>query len=147
MSTTTDLLEGIARQLQSAGIGIYNESGVYAAGDIGIVLKVVPATPDRVIVLNSYTPGNTDHPDQPLGTIAVQFRVRGRPNRPLDTNETLDAIEALLQGQEQYRYGTVQATQALRATSIPLGQDGSKRFEHTDNYYIDVELPPTLHRQ
>jgi hypothetical protein len=147
VSTTTDLLEGIARQLQTAGIGVYNETGVYTADQIGIVLKVVPATPDRVIVLNSYTAGNSDNPDQPLSTTAVQIRARGRANKPLDTDETLDAVNTLLQGQDQYRYGTVQALAVSRFSSVPMGQDGNKRFEHADNYYIDVELPPTLHRQ
>lgn len=145
MSATRDLLEGVAWQLHNAGIGVYRPDGVYTTADIGIVHKNTPTSPDRCIILNSYTPGNTDDADQPLGTVAVQFRVRGRPNRPLDTNETLDAIFRLLQGQEQYRYGTVQATQVYRYTSIPMGQDASKRSEHADNYYIDVELPPTLH--
>lgn len=147
MSATGDLLEGIAWQIHNAGIGVYRPDGVYAATDIGIALKVVPVAPDRVIVLNSYTPGNTDHPDQPLGTVAVQFRHRGRPNRPLDTDDTKDAVFDLLQGQEQYRYGTVQAISVDRFSSMPIGQDGSKRFEHVDNFYIDTETAPTAHRQ
>lgn len=147
MSTTADLLEGIAWQLHNAGIGTYRPDGVYQAGDIGIVLKVVPATPDRVIVLNTYTPGNSDHPDQPLGTVAVQMRFRGRPNKPLDTDESKDAVHDLIQGQEQYRYGTVQALSVSRFSSMPMGQDGSKRLEHVDNYYVDTETPPTAHRQ
>lgn len=147
MSHTSDLLEGIAWQLHNAGIGVYRPDGIYAAGDIGIVLKVVPATPDRVIVLNAYTPGNADHPDQPLSTTAVQVRARGRANKPLDTDDVLDAVNVLLQGQEQYRYGTVQALSVTRTSSVPMGQDGNKRLEHADNYYVDVELPPTPHRQ
>ncbi|KRE79947.1 minor capsid protein [Arthrobacter sp. Soil763] len=147
MSATTDLLEGIARQLHTAGIGVYNPDGVYTPEQVGIVLKVVPASPDRVIVLNVYTPGAADNPDQPLSTTAVQVRTRGRANKPFDTDETLDAVNTLLQGQEQYRYGTVQALAVTRTSSVPLGQDGNKRFEHADNYYVDVELPPTLHRQ
>lgn len=147
MSTTTDLLEGIARQLHTAGIGVYNPDGIYTPDQVGIVLKVVPAAPDRVIVLNAYTPGNADNPDQPLSTTAVQIRARGRANKPLDTDATLDAVNTLLQGQEQYRYGTVQALSVSRASSVPMGQDGNKRFEHADNYYVDVELPATAHRQ
>lgn len=147
MSATGDLLEGIAWQLHNAGIGVYRPDGVYAAGDIGIVFKTVPVSPDRVIVLNTYSPGNTDHPDQTLGTVAVQFRHRGRPNKPLDTDDTKDAVFDLIQGQEQYRYGTVQALSVSRFSSMPLGQDGSKRFEQTENYYIDTETPATLHRQ
>ncbi len=146
MSVTSDLLEGIAWQLHNAGIGVYRPDGVYQAGDVGIVLKVVPVSPDRVIVLNSYTPGNSDDPDQPLGTVAVQFRHRGRPNKPLDTDDTKDAVFTLIQGQEQYRYGTVQALSVSRFSSMPLGQDGSKRFEQVDNYYIDTETAPTVHR-
>lgn len=147
MSATSDLLEGIAWQLHNAGIGVYRPDGVYAAGDIGIVLKVVPVAPDRVIVLNTYTPGNTDHPDQPLGTVAVQMRFRGRPNKPLDTDDTKDAAFNLLQGQEQYRYGTVQALAVTRFSSMPMGQDTSKRLEHIDNYYVETETPATAHRQ
>ena len=147
MSTTSELLEGIAWQLHAAGVGVYRPDGVYTASDVGIVLKVVPASPDRVIVLNAYTPGNADHPDQPLSTTAVQIRARGRANKPLDTDETLDAVNVLLQGQEQYRYGTVQAISVSRFSSVPMGQDGNKRFEHADNYTVDVELPPTPHRQ
>lgn len=147
MSATRDLLEGIAWQLHNASVGVYRPDGVYAPGDVGIVLKVVPVAPDRVIVLNTYTPGNTDDPDQPLGTVAVQFRYRGRPNTPLDTDDTKDAVFDLIQGQEQYRYGTVQAISVARFSSMPMGQDGSKRLEHVDNYYVETETPPTLHRQ
>lgn len=146
MSTTSDLLEGFAWQLHNAGIGVYRPDGVYAATDIGIVLKVVPVAPDRVIVLNTYTPGNSDHVDQPLGTVAVQMRYRGRPNKPLDTDDTKDAVFNLIQGQEQYRYGTVQAISVNRFSSMPMGQDGSKRLEHIDNYYVDTETPATIHR-
>ena len=147
MSTTSDLLEGIAWQLHNAGIGVYRPDGVYQSTDIGIVMKNIPVSPDRVIILNTYTPGNTDDVDQPLGTVAVQFRYRGRPNRPLDTDESKDAVFDLIQGQEQYRYGTVQAISVARFSSMPMGQDGSKRHEHVDNYYIDVETLPTIHRQ
>lgn len=146
MSQTSDLLEGIAWQLHHAGIGVYRPDGVYTAGETGIVMKTIPVAPDRVIILNTYTPGNTDDPDQPLGTVAVQFRHRGRPNKPLDVDETKDAVFNLIQGQEQYRYGTVQAISVARFSSMPLGQDGSKRGEHVDNYYVDTETPPTLHR-
>lgn len=145
MSARGDLLTGIAQQLADAGIGVYSQAA-YATTDTGITLKTVPAAPDRVIVLNVYTPGQTDNPTIPMTQYAVQVRVRGRANQPLDTDETLDAVYNLLHGQEARTYGTVTTTQTLRASSVPMGQDANKRYEHADNYYIDATLPPTANR-
>lgn len=146
MSFTTDLLTGIAQQLHDAGIGTYRPDTPYLAGETAVVFKDMPTTPNRVIVLNTYSPGADDNPHVPVSLIALQVRARGNPGQPLDPDGLRDAVYNLLHGQEHRTYGTCHANQILHQSTIPNGKDDSKRWEVSINFYADVDLPPTPNR-
>ncbi len=45
MSYTVDLLDGLARLLDTAGVGTYRPDGVYAAGETAITIAATPPCP------------------------------------------------------------------------------------------------------
>jgi hypothetical protein len=144
MGATRDLLNGIAGMIVTAGIGVLNTNGVYASTDTGIIMLVMPGSPDRVIVLNAVSQG--DNITIPLGQVMVQVRVRGLPNNPLDALDLSDSIFAVLHGATNLTFGSVHVIQMNRKVNVPMGQDDVKRSEIADQYYLDVDAPPTALR-
>lgn len=142
MSDTSDLLTGLAAMIAGAGLGItYNQNGIYTSGQTGILMKVMPSTPDRVVVLNAVSQG--DHITLPQGQVMVQIRGRGLPGQPLDVDTLLDSIKTILHGSTNLIFGGVTVIQMNRQVRAPLGMDDSKRWETADQYYLDVATPPT----
>jgi hypothetical protein len=145
MSVTSDLLTGLAVKLAAAGLGItWSPSGVYTAGQTGAWMKILPAAPDRAVVLNAVVQG--DDISIPLSRVMVQVRGRGLPNKPLDVDDLMDSISDVLHGSTNLTFGTVHVTQMNRLISIPNGMDDMKRWERIDQYYLDVDVPPTANR-
>lgn len=136
---TVTLLRGLAEYLAGAGIGKWSESS-YAAADIGIRLFDVPQTPDRAITLTPYTIGDdvrTDISDQ-----GIQIRCRG----PARANATFaldldDAIFNTLQAAEHLRLGGLVVDSIERRSSLPMGVDGSGRWEIASNYALTLSRP------
>lgn len=143
MSYTTDLLAGVAAQLSAAGIGVYHTDPTipYQDTDTAIVLKTMPATPNRCIVLNLYGTGAPEDPQTAVSQLGLQVRCRGLPNPVTDVNDLADAVFLLLHGKQHQQYGSVHANQINRVSTIPMGQDSNKRQEHADNYYVDCDMP------
>jgi len=146
MSFTTDLLTGLAQQLHDNSIGTYRATGAYLASETAIVFKDMPVSPDRCIVLNTYVPVANDSPNIPVSLIAIQARVRGNASQPLDPDALRDAIYNLLHGQMHRTYSTCHANHITHYSTVPMGKDGSKRWEIAVNFYADVDLPPTTNR-
>lgn len=144
MGATRDLLTGLAQMIHDNGIGVYNPTGVYSPAQTGIIFKNVPTTPDRVIVLTAVP--LTDMTMIPVGKMLVQVRTRGIPNDPLDTDDLGDAVFDLLQGLMNLTLGATHIIQCLRNSSVPMGQDSSKRWERVDHMYMDIDYPPTVNR-
>lgn len=144
MGATRDLLTGLAQMINDSGIAVYDPSGVYTAGQTGIIFKNVPTTPDRVVVLTAVP--FTDLTMVPAGLVLVQVRTRGLPNNPLDVDDLGDAVFDLLQGLRDQTFGTVHIIQCLRKSSVPMGQDSSKRWERVDHMYTDLDFPATVNR-
>ena len=145
MSTTTDLLTGLAGMIAGAGLGItYNQAGAYTAGQTGIFMKIMPATPDRVVTLTLVP--RRDDITMPYGQAMVQVRGRGLPNNPLDIDSLLDSIFDILHGTKDLTFGTAHVTQMNRESSVPNGMDDAKRWERFDAYAIDLDVPPTVLR-
>lgn len=137
---TTLLLEGVAQRLEDNGVGRYipdtDQESVYAADDLAIVLQDVPASPARLITLNTYSP--TDHPHMAYGTVQVQFRVRGFNT---ECDDIADAIYNLF---HQARYMDIVAgypaiSYSGRVSSIPLGRDPNGWSERSDNYEFHAQ--------
>lgn len=145
MSLTTDLLDGIAGLIIGAGIAVQKTApDVYLDSDTAISWSLMPTQPDRCIVLTDFPV--SDDPAQALGQIGVQLRIRGLPGDPRDAQELRDSIYELLQGLINQFFGSVHVIQCNRRSSIPNGQDDSRRFEYFENYYCDVDLPVTANR-
>lgn len=143
MGVTTDLLEGIAGMIVAGVPGTsYNPSAPTVNN--GILLKRMPPSPDRVIVLTAVYQG--DDITMPLGQVMVQVRGRGLPNRPTDVDDLLEDIFPVLHGVTKRTFGTVTIIQMNRKVSVPMGTDANMRDERIDQYYLDVDFPPTTNR-
>jgi len=143
-TATRDLLVGFAQMLNDSGIGVYNPSGVYTPTQTGIVFKTVPQGPDRCIILTVVP--LIDSVEIPMGKTLLQVRTRGLPNQPLDVEDLGDACFDLLQNIKNLTMGSTHIIQCLRNSSVPMGQDNSKRWERVDHMYIDLDYPPTVNR-
>lgn len=140
MSTTTDLLDGVAGMIVAGVAGTsYNLNAPTVNG--GIVQKLMPASPDRVVTLTAVNQG--DDITLPSGQVMVQVRGRGLPNIPSDVDDLLDSIFTVLHGTTNLVFGTVTVVQMNRKVSVPMGMDDLKRWERIDQYYLDVDFPPT----
>lgn len=146
MGWTNDLLGGLAQAANTAGLGTYpfTAGATLPSGGAGIFLKNQPDTPDRVVVLTAYN--LVDSPDQPFSSVSVQFRFRGLAADVRDVDDLADAWFDHFQGLTYLQCGPVELQQMLRRSSIPGGQDDSRRWERTDNFSLDAWLQPTLHR-
>jgi hypothetical protein len=144
MGATRDLLNGLAGMVVAGGLGVFNPNGIYAASDTGIIMLIMPASPDRVIVLNAVSQG--DNITMPLGQVMVQVRVRGLPNNPLDALDLSDSLFGILHGTRDLTFGSVHVIQMNRKVNVPMGQDSAKRTEIVDQYYLDVDAPATAAR-
>jgi hypothetical protein len=128
--------------IAAAGLGIdYDPDAVYTPDQTGILMKVMPADPDRVVVLNAVWQG--DNITLPAGQCMVQVRGRGLPGQPLDVDDLLDPIKTILHGSTNLIFGGVTVIQMNRKVRAPLGMDASKRWEIADQYYLDVSTQPT----
>jgi len=144
MSVLRDIVVGVAQLIDGAGLAKFNPSGMYADSDTGIIFKVVPAKPDRVVILTAVP--MSDDISMPLGQVMLQVRTRGLPNNPLDVDDLGDSIFDLLQGRTGDVFGDTTVIQMRRTTSIPNGQDAAERFERVDQLYLDIDYPPTALR-
>lgn len=143
-STARDLLTGIAQMIADSGIGVYRTAGAYASNETAVVFKSMPSSPDRAIVLTAVP--MTDQVFIPMGMVLVQARCRGVPGDPLDVDDLGDAVFDLLHGLKAMTLGSVHIIQCLRNSSVPMGQDSSRRSERIDHFYIDLDYAPTTNR-
>lgn len=139
MSLTTDLLEGIATDLNTQGLATYTGG---AGGNV--FFKQLPTTPDRCVAITAYSA--QDDAAQNLSTIRVQFWFRGSPSVATDVDDFADAVFLWLQGMTHVDYGTVHVAHALRVSAVQLGMDDNKRNERTDNYSFTCNTPSTSGR-
>lgn len=139
MGYTTDLLTGLAEHLAANAIGTWNPTGVYTSGQTGIVMRVVPQTPDAVIVLAPYSVA--DDPTLSDSITGVQVRTREPGADPRPTDDLADSIFNLLHGAQGLTWGGVKVQLVTRENYTPLGQDANERHERSDNYYVHTWRP------
>ena len=147
MSATSDLLYGLAQYLADQGIVTYPLAAgtSYTAGQTGVTFDLMPQAPDRVVCLTAYAA--SDDAANPWSSMRVQVRTRGLPSQPDDLWTLRDSVYNALQSESALTFGTVTVAQILRVSSVPLGMDTNRRFEHADNYQLDIQLPATANRQ
>ncbi|MFE5777080.1 minor capsid protein [Brachybacterium sp. NPDC056505] len=142
MTTTHEaIVTGLAVLLDGEGIASWSPSGTLTGPGPVIAMAAVPESPDRVVTLTAYTV--TDDPAFSDSTIAVQVRVRGTTD-PRTTWATSGAVFDVLQAWTG-DLGGVPVIECHRQVSAPLGQDGNRRWEQADTYYMQTHTP-TRHR-
>jgi hypothetical protein len=130
---------GVAQLIAEAGIGVWSPTATYAPNVTAIYVFAQPEAPDRQIVLAPFT--LTDQPDGSMSLDGLQLRTRAGAN-PFDVMDLDDALFRLLHGRTNYVLSTgVTIVQSLRRSSASLGQDSSRRWSWTSNYYLDVWHP------
>lgn len=137
---TSRLLAGLAEHLAAAGIGTWDPTGAtYAAGATAIVIRAIPAQPDRLITITAYPLGN-NLPGMADHVTGVQVRVRGTQD-PRVCDDLADAIFDLLDGATALTWGGIPVKDVGRRSYTSLGQDGSRRWERSENYLVDAMRP------
>lgn len=136
MAFQTDLILGLGTLLDAEGAVTFRLVGAYTPAEVGLYLDALPADPPRAVALTVYpVEDNTGTTD---ATVGVQFRIRGRPDNPLDVKETADAIYAVLDNATGYELGPIPVSRSWRASGANLPADENRRQESTQNYYLQV---------
>lgn len=139
MSITTDLLTGLAADLNTQGLATYTGG---AGGNV--FFKELPTSPDRCVALTAYA--SSDDATRNESVVRVQFWFRGVAGVATDVDVLADSVFMWLQGMTHVDYGTVHVAQALRVSAIQLGMDDNKRNERSDNYSFQINTPSTSGR-
>lgn len=140
---TTQLITGLAELLADASVGAWRPDGpAYTANEVGILMRSIPAQPDRVITLTPYPVAS------PVGLAdyvqGVQIRCRGTTD-PRVCEDLDDQVFDLLDSAAGLTLGGVSVVQLYRQSYTSLGQDGNGRWESSSNYYVEA-MRPTAHR-
>ncbi len=142
-SFTTTFMDGVAQYLENRDVGTFHSSGVgYTTGQVGIVFDIVPATPDRIIVLSAYAA--VDDPTEPETELSMQVRVRGTRD-PRTAIELDDAAFEAFQNLPRSLLGGTIVSGIWRTSGAYLGVDANGRHERVSNFAIRLHRP-TLHR-
>jgi hypothetical protein len=140
----TQMLEGFAQLLAGASAGTWKSSGVYAAGETGIVLGGLPQSPDRVIALAAY--GVADDPSLSDSTTGLQVTTRWGGQDPREVGKSTSRVFDALHGLHDVDLPTgLHVVQCLRRSWTSLGQDGNSRWRTVQNFYVDLHRP-SAHR-
>ncbi|WP_405561917.1 minor capsid protein [Streptomyces sp. NBC_01180] len=131
-----DLVDGIARRLDAAGLLTYDPTGTTGDTFIG----TMPATPDRAVTLTEYDAGTTEARDD-TDVTRLQVRVRGDQD-PRTSRTRCQAIRDALHGLAGVELPD--GTWLVLATAprpAPMGADATGRFEHVVNVALDIADP------
>lgn len=141
MAYDLDLLTGIARELDTAGIGVWKPETAYADDDVAITLDALPESPGTAIALSAYT--LTDDPVEGANVTGLQVRSRAaarddsRPGR-----ELADAIFLFLHGRWAWTLPTgLHVVQIGRRSHVSGGQDQNGRWSIIQNFHADLHVP------
>lgn len=138
MGYTRDSLDGLARLLASRSVGTYRETGAYLPGETGIIIGLVPQSPDRVICLIPYP--LTDDPTLSNSVMGLQVRSRAAGRDVRDAFDLADAVFDQLHGLGDIDLAPgVRLHIAERQSGVPLGEDSNGRAEWSDNYQLTLD--------
>lgn len=137
MSFTRDLLTGVAERLHAEGAAAWKPTTPYVATDTAIVLKGMPAKPDRCVVLTAY---DVDSPYGEHVVQGVQVRCRGTTH-PLDVDDLADAVRDALHGLTHVELHGIAVGSVRRSSHASLGPDTNGRYETSSNFYVLAARP------
>ncbi len=138
-----NLLVGVGVALNAAALGTWNTSGAYTSAQTGIVLGVIPQTPDRIIALTAY--GISDSPGISDSVVGLQVRTRWSGADPRPVYDLDDALFSYLQGKTAWTLSTGVVVVECHRISGPasLGQDANNRWSLSSNYHLTVHYAST----
>lgn len=135
-------LEGFAQLLAASPspVATWKPSGSYSASETGIVLGLLPATPDQVVTLVAY--GVEDDPSLSDSVIGLQVTTRWGGQDPRGTARLTGLVFNRLQGLHDFDLASgVHVVQCLRRSWTSIGQDANARHRTTQNFYVTVHRP------
>jgi hypothetical protein len=139
VSWSTVLMDGLAQHLENQDVGTFHSTGVgYTTAQVGIVFDVVPANPDRVIVLSLYD--ERGEPTQGDVDVYVQVRVRGDRD-PRTALALDDAVYDAWQNLPRSLLGGTVVAGIFRESRAYMGVDANGRHERSSNYRIPTHHP------
>lgn len=135
----TKFMTGLCQLIDTEGLAVYADSGVYDSEDWGLFLGLTPDQPDRAITLMSYPVEDTDLTDTITG---IQFRIRGRRD-PTEVENMADALYDLLHNRSHYYVNGVHVELSWRQSGAWMGQDTNQRIERVENFYARTQREST----
>lgn len=138
-SLTLDVTAGVISMLVEAGIGTWDETGIYteATTPPGIVVGRLPQTPAAVIGVNPYIAQMDAQPGTDIRAVQIRIRTPSRDPRP--AIRTVDQLEELLHGRENLTFSGHPVPLIWRHSLADLGVNDQDQYELTDNYYMFVD--------
>lgn len=138
MAFTSTFLAGVAQLLADGNVAVYKPTGSYGPDELGIYLGAQPASPDRAVVLTTYS--WTDDPTQAESSVRVQLLTRG--TRDIRTSEDVqDAAFDVLQNLPRQVIGGATVEGCWRRSTGYLGLDENGRHLHSSNYDLFLHRP------
>ena len=140
MGYQKDLLEGVAQWLAAAAVGTWKTTGIYSASETGIILRTLPSTPDRVIVLATYPVSDDPSLSDTVTGLQVTTRWAGADPRP--TDDLTDAVFDVIHGAHGVDLATgIRIVEAMHRSGTTLGQDANQRWRNSSNFYLTTHRP------
>lgn len=129
---------GFGKLLAEEGLGVWG--GPFGASQVGIVDGALPATPENVLALGSYSV--SDDPTNSDSVIGLQVTARAKGQDPRGTERLTAKVYDQLHGLTNVLLpGGVYVVQCHRQSWTSLGQDENNRWREVSNFYVTVHRP------
>ncbi|UCR89248.1 minor capsid protein [Mycetocola spongiae] len=131
MSTSTDLLEGLARLVHAGGAFVFRPEGVYLPGEAPITFGSLHGSASPALCLTEYTPAESR-------TRAAHALIQARVRAPsyLAGVRLGDELRGLLHDLSYLSLGAVRVSKITRISTAHLGPDSSGRHEWAHNFQL-----------
>lgn len=140
MGFQQDLVTGFAQLLDAEGVGKWRPVGAYQAGETAITRRELASGLDRSIALSTYSVD--DDPTLSDSVLGLQVVTRWEGADPAPADDLADSVYDALHGLAGVDLGTgVHVVQCLFRSGTTLGQDQSKRWRTSSNFYVTVHRP------
>ena len=140
MSTTTDLMEGVAALLDAAGLGTWDPTGYEPGTPTPIYLRTFPHTaPSRAIKVAHYPLTAFGWETDSLEGVQVVCRAPGPDPTPCDG--LADQIRQALHDLQHVAMGGTHVSLLTWQSGANLGQDANGRWETSANFHAITARP------
>lgn len=114
--------------------------GSFNSSDTGIVAGALPASPDAVLALASYSVSDDPTNSDSVIGLQVTTRAAGQDPRPVGrlTSTVYDQLHGLT---SVVLPGGVYVVQCYRQSWTSTGQDANHRWREVSNFYVTVHRP------